>query len=376
MTVWTLYVTDRTGVRQAQIDVYERAEIIGRISDVSTWSLTLPTDTIAGRIFAASYTTARLEVRADDIVWRSGPITSFERSVDVDGDMLSIAGVDDTVWLQRRNAHPQPGTWNPPYALTAYDVHTGAVSTVLAELANVNVGPGAANLKGAERRVPGLTVPTPVAAGPNVTVNARWQNLLTLMQDTARGTGIVFDIVNLSFRAYQSQNKGAVFSAGLETLGAWKATAPAPAANMIVVAGQGEGTARKIVEGFATNLGSPSIAQWGRIETFRDRRDSNDDTQLYQAGQEALALSVTPTTVVFTPLDTPAQTFGRDWNLGDTVTVLAGDTPFVDTIREIHVTLEDDIPTVVPSVGAPAQDLGLFRSLAGLDRRARQLERV
>ena len=205
-----------------------------------------------------------------------------------------------------------------------------------------------------------------------MTVNARWQNLLTLMQDTARGTGIVFDIVDLTFRAYQSQIKGAVFSAGLETLGAWKATAPAPAANMVVVAGQGEGTARYIVEGYS----GASITAWGRSEAFRDRRDSNDFNQLYQAGQEALALGVTPTTVVFTPLDTPAQSFGRDWNLGDTVTVLAGDTPFVDMIREIHVTLEDDIPTVVPSVGAPAGDLGLFRSLAGLDRRARQLERV
>ena len=70
--------------------------------------------------------------------------------------MLSIAGVDDTVWLQRRNAHPEPKTWTPPYSKTAYDIHTGAVSTVLAELADVNAGPSAAALKGTERRVPGI----------------------------------------------------------------------------------------------------------------------------------------------------------------------------------------------------------------------------
>lgn len=367
MTTWTLFVTDKVGSRQAQVDIYESAEIIARANDVGTWTLTMPTDTEAGQILVAD-TFARLEVAVDDRVWRSGPVTNIERTVDLDGDMLEVAGVDDTVWLQRRLAHPQPGTAAPPYSTTAYDVHTGPTTTVLGELVNVNAGPGAI----AARRVPGLTVPPPTAAGPTVTVNARWQNLLTIMQDTARAGGVIFDVVDLAFRAVIPTDRGVVFAAGLETLGAWRLTAPSPRANKIVVAGQGQGASRLIREA----QDAESVATWGLAETFVDRRDTAATADLDQAGAEALAAGVTPMTVVFTPLDTEGQAFGRDWNLGDTVTVMAGGLIVVDQIREIHVTLDDYVPTVVPSVGAPAGDLGLFRSLAGLDRRVRQLERV
>jgi hypothetical protein len=367
MNRWTLYATDQVGVRQAQIDVYETAEVFANANDVSTWTLTLPTNTAAGQMFATNLFT-RLEVAVDDVPWRSGPVTNLERTVDLDGDMLTVTGVDDTVWLARRNAHPQPGTAAPPYSTSAYDVHTGAVSTVLAELVRVNAGPSAV----AARQVPGLTVPVPAPAGPTVTVNARWQNLLTLCQDTARSAGLLFDVVNLTFGARLPADNGVVFAAGLETLAAWTLTAPAPTANKVVVAGGGLLAARIIRE--VSNAGS--IATWGLAETFVDRRDTTDTAQLDQAGTDSLAQSVTPTTVVFTPLDTPGQTFRKDWNLGDLVTVYAGALTVHDQVRQIHVTLDDNDATVVPSVGAPAGDLALFRSLAGLDRRVRQLERV
>ncbi len=367
MSVWELYVTDRVGNRQAVVDPYESAEIIARVNDVSTWQVTLPTDTEAGALFIAD-SFARLEIVLDHTVWRSGPVSHLERTVDVDGDYLTVAGVDDTIWLARRLAHPQPGTAVPPYSTTAYDVHTGAVSTVLAELARVNAGPSAT----AARLVPGLLVPIPVALGPTITVSARWQNLLTLMQDTARPSGLVFDVEDLTFHVYAAQNRGVVFSAGLETLAGWRTVADAAPANKVVVAGGGSGTARIIRE--ATS--SSSVDTWGLAETFQDRRDTTDLAELDKAAAETLAAGIKPTTVVFTPIDSDGQTFGRDWALGDVVTVIAGGLTVIDQIREIHVTLDAVGETVIPSVGAPAGDLELFRALAGLDRRVRQLERI
>jgi hypothetical protein len=364
---WDLYVTDRTGVRQAIIDPYESAELIARTNDVSTWQVALPTDTEAGKVLVAD-SFARLEVVLDHFIWRSGPVSHIKRDVEIDGDMLTVSGVDDTVWLQRRNAHPQPGTAAPPYSATAYDVHTGNVATVLAELVRVNAGPSAVQA----RQVPGLTVPVPAPAGPTVTVSARWQNLLTLCQDTARPHGIIFDVTDLSFNVRPAQNLGVVFSAGLETLAGWSVASEAATANMVVVAGQGEGTSRLIRE--QTNGGS--VATWGLAETFLDRRDTASTVELDKAGAEALAGGVKPTTVVFTPLDTEGQAFGRDWTLGDIVTVQAGGLTVIDQIREIHVTLDEAGATIIPSVGQPAGDLALFRSLAGLDRRVRQLERI
>lgn len=364
---WDLYVTDRVGTRQAQVDTYESAEVLARINDVSTWELVLPTDTAAGQLFLAD-NFARLEVVLDGGLWRSGPVTNLKRDVDIDGDILTITGVDDTVWLNRRLAHPQPGTAAPPYASTAYDVHTGTVAAVLAELVRVNAGPSAVTA----RQVPGLSVPVPAPAGPTITVMARWQNLLTLMQDTARPHDLMFDVVDLAFRVYAPQDRGVVFSAGLETLASWTSTAAAPIANKAVVAGGGEGTARIIRE----STDPATIANWGLAETFVDQRQTTDTVQLDKAAAEALARGAKPTTVTFVPLDTDAQHFGRDWTLGDTVTVYVGGLTVIDQVREVHVTLDNNDVTIVPSVGAPTGDLGLFRSLAGLDRRVRQLERI
>jgi Siphovirus ReqiPepy6 Gp37-like protein len=367
MNTWELFITDRVGVRQAAVDTYETVEIFARINDVGTWELTLPTDTEAGTMLLAD-TFARLEVVLDQQVWRSGPVTHLKRDVDVDGDNLTATGVDDTVWLARRLAHPQPGTAAPPYATTSYDVHTGPVSTVLAELVRVNAGPGAVTA----RQVPGLTVPVPTAAGPTVEVSARWQNLLTLAQDTARPHGVLFDVVDLAFRAYAPADRGVVFSAGLETLAGWTLTSEAATANKVVVAGGGGGTARLIRE----QADAGSVGTWGLAETFVDRRDTTDVAELDQAAVEALADGVKPVTVVFAPLDTEGQAFGRDWTLGDTVTVVAGGLTVVDQVREVHVTLDETGATIIPSVGARSGDLALFRSLAGLDRRLRQLERI
>lgn len=365
--VWELYVTDRTGTRVAQVDPYEEAEVIARANDVSTWRVSLPSDTEAGQVFLTD-SFARLEVAVDAVAWRSGPVTHLERTVEIDGDMLEVTGVDDTVWLSRRTAHPQPGTAVPPYSTTAYDVHTGTVATVLAELVRVNAGPGAVTA----RRVPGLLVPVPAPAGPTVTVSARWQNLLTLLQDTARPAGVLFDIVDLTFTSRTAVDRGAVFSAGLETLGGWNMVAEAATVNYAYVAGGGTGASRIIRE--ATS--SSSVDTWGRVESFEDRRDTTDTAELDKAGAEAVAAGVKPTTVVFQPLDTDGQRFGRDWQLGDIVTVIAGGLTVRDQIREVHVTLSGDGVSIIPSVGAPAGDLALFRELAGLDRRVRQLERV
>lgn len=367
MNTWELYVTDRTGTRQVALDCYETGELIARTNDVSTWEVTLPTDCPAGEIFLSD-TFARLEVAVNGMIWRSGPVSQVKRDVDLDGDMLTVSGVDDTVWLARRNAHPQPGTPAPPYNLTAHDVHTGNVAAVLAGLVDVNLGPSAV----AARQVPGLAVPTPSPAGPTITVNARWQNLLTIMQDTARPYDILFEIVDLTFNARMAVNRGAVFSEGLETLAGWSMTSEAADANKVVVAGGGELTERLIREA----SDPASIAQWGLAETFQDRRDTTDTDEMDKAAQETLADSVHPVTVTFTPVDTEAQEFARDWWLGDIVTVIVGGFTIVDQIREVHVTLDDKGVTIVPSVGKATGDLALFRQLALLAKRLRQLERI
>jgi hypothetical protein len=357
---WRLYYADRTGVRHGLLDTYEEAELVGRANDVSTWRVVLPSDTDAARFFMAD-SFARLEIDHDGLAWRSGPLAHLERTVDVDGDMLEIAGVDDTAWIYRRLAWPTP--------TLGYFTQTGPLSQVLAALVDHNLGPAS---PWAWRKVPGLTVPVPAPVGGTITVNARYQNLLAFMQDTSRPAGVIFDIVGLQFRAFLPRDLGAVFSAGLETLGGWKARAQAPNLNYALVAASGQLQSRLT----RTVSDQASVDTWGLFEGFVDQRQTSDTAEMDKAGAEAVAAGVIPTTVVFTPLDTEGQKFGEDWQLGDLVTVKAGDLTVYDQIREVHVLLDDAGATVTPSVGAPAGDLQLFRSIAGLDRRVRQLERI
>lgn len=369
MGTWELFATDLDGVRQAIIETYSKAEAVAKINDISTWSLDLPTATEAGR-YLSSTPFARVEFVLDAEIWRSGPVTKFQRQVDLDGDHLTVSGVDDTVWLGRRLAHPEPGSVAPPYDDNANDVHTGSVTEVLSALVNVNAGP----LAIPKRQVPGLTVvpPVPGPAGPPITVQTRWQNLLTVLQDTARPAKVMFEVVDMAFRAFVPGDQGAVFSAGFETLAGWTLTTEAPTADYVVVGGGGQGTARLFLE----KANQPVIDTWGRIESFIDQRQTVDPVQLDKAATEALAAGAKPVAVTFVPIDTPGQRFGHDWRLGDTVTVVAGDLIVVDQVREVHVTIDPDRATVVPSVGQATGDLALFRTLAGHDRRLRQLERI
>ncbi len=103
-----------TGTRQAQPDPYDRPAIRSAAQRPSTWRVSLPTATEAGQ---RPSTPARLE--PDHAVWRSGPVSHLERTVDIDGDMLTAR--PERHRLQRRNAHPQPGSSAPPYSSTAYD---------------------------------------------------------------------------------------------------------------------------------------------------------------------------------------------------------------------------------------------------------------
>lgn len=367
MSVWTLFVADQVGNRQAQIDVYHHAQIIARHNAVSTWSLDLPTDTDAADALL-SLQHPRIAVRVDNTTLRSGPVTRFERNVTAEGDDLILNGVDDTVWLQRRVAHPQPATPAPPYSTSAYDIRTGTASQILAQYIDANAGPGAV----AARRVPGLTVPVPAPAGGTVTWQARYENLADFVLSKADALGLGVRVVDLTVDVFTPVVKQAVFSTELGTLAETVSTFEAASTNFVYVAGQNQGAARTIVE--VTD--NQSVLDWGRIEQFQDRRDTNDNSMLVGAGTETLERGVTPRMVTFDPLDSPVQQFPRDWSVGDIVQVRVGDQIRADIVHEVTVDLEGGAPVKMAAKLGATGDLAMFEASIDAQRRIRQLERV
>jgi hypothetical protein len=355
--------------RLAEIDTYQQATIVERFNEVSTYELQLPADTDAAQVLLQS---ARPRIVAIDertgLVFRSGPVTRFERSSGDAGEQLTLYGVDDLVWLRRRIVHPQPASAAPPYATTAYDTRTGAASTVLAGYVDRNAGPAATTA----RQVPGLTVPAPAAFGPTVTLSGRYQNLLEFVRLAARAAGVGIRVRDLVFQVYQPASE-AVFSADLGTLAGWRATSEAPETNYVYVAGAGEGTARLIRE----YSDAATIPSWGRSETFQDRRDTSATAELDQSGAETLADGARPPAVELDVLDTAAQQFLRDWNVGDRATVRVGGVTITDVIAEATISLEPNrYATVRPIIGAAGVSLDQWRQLAQANRRIRQLERT
>jgi hypothetical protein len=367
MSTWTLYVADQVGNRQAQIDVYHHFKLIARHNAVSTWELELPTDCDAADALL-NIQHPRVVLRIDNATLRSGPMTHIERNITNDGDDLSLTGVDDTVWLQRRVAHPQPATAAPPYGANDYDVRTGQASQILAQYIDANAGPSAV----AARRVPGLAVPVPAPAGGAVTWQARYENLLDFVMSKADALGLGVRVVDLSVDVFTPQVRSAVFSIDLGTLAETSSVFDAATGNFVYVAGQGVGKARTIVE----VANAQSVADWGRVEQFQDRRDTNDNAQLTSAGTETLARAVTPPMVTFEPVDSNVQQFPRDWSVGDIVQVRVGDTLRSDIVREVAVTLDEGAVVKIAATIGATDDLALFQASIDNGRRIRQLERV
>jgi len=352
----------------AEVDTFESATVIARFNDVSTWELVLPSDTPAAQALLSALRPRLLILDQTGTVFRSGPVLRSQRNSSIEGEMLTLSGVDDLIWLRRRLAHPQPGSAAPPYSSSATDSRTGAASQVIAGYVDRNAGPSAV----AARQVPGLLVPPPAAFGATVAISARYENLLELLQPAARAAGIGFRVRDLSFEVFQPSGV-AVFSTDLGTLAGWEAVAEAPDNNYVYVGGGGEGTARLIREYTDT----PSVQAWGRIETFRDRRDTTTTAEMDQSGAEALAEGSKPPTVAMESIDTTSQSFLRDWNVGDRATVRVGAVTITDVIAEALLELRaNEPPEVRPVLGGAAINLPVWRSLALANRRLRQLERT
>jgi len=289
---------------------------------------------------------------------------------------VDLAGKDDLCWLDRRNTHPQPGSAAPSgappkYSVTAYDVDVAAASSVIWHYVNVNAGPGAVPA----RQVPGWVMAADPMVGPVLAYGARWQKLLTIAQYAA-APDLGFRAPGLVFQVYEPADRTATvrFSLELGNLVGYKYVSDAPGANFVVVAGAGEGVDRIIREG----SDSASIAEWGRIEEFVDRRDSDDLTDLDQTVIKELGDKASPVGLSLSPLDTDQMKFGVHWELGDKVTAVIDGVAIRDRVREVRFTIDEQGEQIVPSIGDPDAVASvaprLFSSLRNVEQRTKALE--
>lgn len=391
MTVsdWKIEVRDKFLNRVGELDDYQRLEMRIKFNDISTWSLTIDRrNRMAAELCSPG---------AGIVVIRNGSTvlsgTWIDQSHDRQGNTntLTLSGEDDVALLKKRLAFPDPDDITPPYTTQATDVRTGLASTVMREFVDQNASTNCPML----RRIPNFVIGGDIFAGPTVTGTGRWQPLFTLVQEMAEasaaggvdlGFTVRHETNSLVFRVYPvAETQDDVrFSFELGNLAGFSYKRTAPTMTYAIVGGDGEGTARTIVEKSATEL----IGDWGRIESeLVDGRNTVSATELSQLGSQALAEQGGTTTLAVTPIDTEIQKFGFDYTIGCKATVvLDGLGPdasehgaeIVDIIREIAVTLDATGEQITPAIGttnASINPASIFKTVRSLTKRVRSLER-
>lgn len=358
-----------------EVDGWDDLTVIVRHLAVGAWSFTVPASPRAMGLLAAGN---GVRIDRDGRPLMSGPIRSLVRSwggQDGGGPgVLTVAGADDMCWLAERVCYPDPA--NPADSqLDAYDTRSGPAETLIRHYVDVNAGPGALP----SRRVPGLTVAASAGLGGQVAGNARFDNLLELVGSLGSAGNVAVRVVDvggaleLAVAEPADRSAQAVFSRARGNLRSYSYGLAAPFGTVALVGGQGQGAARTIVE-VSTGDGG-----WGmRAEAFADRRDTDDAAQLMQAGQDALAQSGPAASLAIEPIDLPALAYGRDYQVGDVVSVLVDDTTVVDVLREVKIGWSArEGETITPQVGTAGASStpALYGRVADVARRVGLLER-
>jgi hypothetical protein len=211
-----------------------------------------------------------------------------------------------------------------------------------------------------ERQVAGLTVEASAGLGPTVRASARFEALLDLLNSLADVSGLSFTIEQvggeLQFRVWQPVDRSSYIRLDLDNgqLSKSEYSYSQPTATRAIVAGQGEAELRTFVERTSTDSLAAESAWGRRIEVFKDQRNTDDVTELEQAGDEVLANDgKTKVAVDIQPTDDTTMRFGIDWNLGDKVAVVVGTTELSAVVSEVALLVKADGVRLAATVGEP-----------------------
>ena len=322
----TVEVRDKDLNRLGQV-LYEdlTLQAAEQFNNVGIWTLTLPYDhPLAPALRAPG---GGIIVTGPNDVLFSGPMvdyTSVSSKSDPAGT-LTVDGVTDSVVLADMLALPDPTNFNPATQTLSHDTRTGPAETLLHAYVNANIGP----LAPSPRRKANLVMGANLARGPLVTKSARFPQIGDLLSEIAvlgqlgfrvvqRGPNLVFET-----RLIQDRSLDIRLDVYNNTLASQQVKVGAPTATVVIVAGQGDLTARQFYAG-TTPESIASEASWGRrIERFVDQRQTNDTTQHVQAANEVLvANGYTQVAVQIEPTDDSTMRFSYEWFMGDRVAIV------------------------------------------------------
>ncbi|WP_369186486.1 siphovirus ReqiPepy6 Gp37-like family protein [Streptomyces sp. R08] len=369
----------RVGTIPADLLLLEAEDIH---NNVGTWKLTISSEHWLAPVLSTPG--AGLIVTGPSDVLFSGPVTKTETAVTATDPLgtLTVEGVDDTIILSDMLAWPQPSNGDAATQTVATDDKTDAAETLMHYYVSANCGPNAP----ANRRRDSLTLGTNGMRGAIVSKSPRFQQLGELCKELAEPNGLGFRIVqrgtNLVFETYAvtDRTKDARLGVVNNTLAGQRVTVSTPAKTRVIVGGDGDGSNRLFVP--VDNPDSvASETDWGRrIESFIDERSSTDTAELAQKGAESLADGGTTLKAAqAVPMEDSALDFGRDWFLGDKVSVIVGGTEMAAVVTGMTLKVTEDGYRLGATLGDPtplSADAAAASAQKDLESRVSSLERT
>jgi hypothetical protein len=268
---------------------------------------------------------------------------------------------------------------------------------------NQAMGPGAL----ANRQQAGVVIGSDVTLGKQVSDNLQWDVIGTKMESwidtTTTGYRFLYNpntkAINLQLFTPRDLSKNIRFSKELGNLREFTWNLTAPTVTRVIVACQGAGKNRYLYQQIDTD----SEAEWGlQIEQFLDRRDlpikadpttgapvkadlsvTDEDfatakQAVLDAATEALTTGAKNGNFQLHPVDTPQIKFGRDYFVGDIVTISIDGVDYTDIVREVSITVDQggQVETVAPSIGeqGSGNPLNLYKTVFDMREKLRRLE--
>lgn len=312
---------------------------------VGQWSLSLPAEDPMAVALATPG--AGIIATGPDGVILSGPVAPFSRTqtpADTSG-MVKFDGFSDDVILWDALAFPDPAHASTAQTL-AYDVQTSAAETLLHHLVTANLGSGTGTGQRGGLASKLTSYSADLARGGTKTLRARFDNLGETLVEFAKLGGLGFHLVqvgdHLEFQTYAPVDRSALVRLDVNngTLARIEYSTKPPKVTRVLVAGQGEGADRTIIERTSTDSLAAETAWGRRIMQFKDQRNTDDAGELEQAGDKILTDGgSTQVATKVIPADALNIAYGVDWREGDQVAVVVGDTETKVTVSSAVIAI-------------------------------------
>lgn len=336
----------------------------------------------------------RLVLIRDGVIWCAGPMEQpQEFTWDLEGNAspgtVTVSFTDDLARVAGYLTYPDPAAAFSGQSATTEAVRKLSATnaeTVIRTLVNENCGPGALP----ERQIPALVLDAVAGVGSNTTLTTRFEALLDACRTAAAVDGLGFrtrqDGQQIKFGVYAPADRTATarFSAGLGNLRSVSFLMAAPLATSELVQGGNDPT-EQVASGDPPNarvyveVASGAAATWYRVEKLVDETGTADDSggELTQAGTLALGDDNPQASLTTVTVDTDTLRAGRDFRLGDRVTVeLPTGLEVQDVVQTIRLEADPDAGEVVTSIVGSSDQTTSSATLRVVRNLARRLGRL